>query len=250
MLECVIVCDRYGDFLAETLPHTLRAVDRLVVTGVEDRETQALCARYDATCVPTWVHRRAGGFDKARAINAGLAHLAGDGWLLHLDADIVLPDRVRDWLADHPLDAGCIYGVDRYDCRGWADWRRIKASGWLESRREWGYLIHPPQGLAACSRVGHRDYGGWLPIGYFQLWHGSRGRGYPVKPGAGGDHTDVLHAAAWPPEQRRLIGDFKVVHLSTGGAAGANWAGRTTPRFGPPPDDAVPTAGYATATGG
>lgn len=39
-LEGVIVCDRYHDFLAETLPHHRSMFDRLaVVTSYEDRFT-------------------------------------------------------------------------------------------------------------------------------------------------------------------------------------------------------------------
>ena len=159
---------------------------------------------------------------------------------------MVLPDAFGDWLREHPLDPACVYGADRYDCNGWDAWQALKRSDWPHLRREWGFLIQPPKGCTPCRRVGHRAYGGWLPIGHNQMWN-PRGSGvtrYPLKPNADGEHTDLLFAAQWPPERRRLAADVKVVHLSTGGGRmGENWHGRTTPRFGPA-EAVVEAAGY------
>lgn len=242
MLEIVVVSDGYGDFLRATIPFALRLGGRLVVvTGERDGATKQLCAEFGVICLPTWVHCHAGGFDKAAAINYGLAHLACDDWLLHLDADTLLPDAYTAWRTEQPPDPACIYGADRFDCRGWERWGKLQASGWLDRRRRWGYLIDPPPFCQPCTRVGHGDFHGWLPIGHNQLWHGSRQQRYPVKPGTGGEHTDVLHAARWPPDRRRLIPDCYAIHLSTGdGRAGANWQGRVTPFFGPESAASVP----------
>lgn len=233
-VEAVVVCDNYGDFLAETLPFTMRAVNRLViVTGKHDKETQRLCAEYDVNCVIGWNHRR-GGFDKAKAINHGLAHLGCQDWLLHIDADIVLPDVFGDWFQnDMSLDEADIYGVDRYNCKSADDWDKLRNEKWMHYRQAWRYMVYPPPHCVPATRVTHGDYDGWVPIGYFQLWHSSAKKRYAVKPGADMEHTDLLHAVSWPPENRHLIPEFYAVHLSTDQKTGQNWHGRKSPRFRP-----------------
>lgn len=231
-LEAVIVCDKYSDFLEQTLPHTLRNVNKLVVvTAKNDHDTKKLCAKFDVTCVDGWSFKR-GGFDKAKAINHGLAHLSCSDYLLHMDADVILPDAFGDWFTtSHTLTPKNIYGVDRYDCRSKAELKTLFDKGWVHARKEWRYMIHPPHGLRPSTRVGHSDYEGWLPIGFFQLWHSSEQTRYPVKQGSHSEHTDVLFAANWAPENRILIPDFYVVHISTGREVGENWSGRKSPQW-------------------
>jgi hypothetical protein len=231
-LEAVIVCDEYGDFLKETIPHTLRNVnDLVVVTAEDDKETQALCAKLDCRFVVGWNHKRSE-FDKAKAINHGLAHLRCNDWLLHMDADIVLPDVFADWFTTNlTLNPDNIYGVDRFDCRSADAWDRLRNSDYLHTRRQWRYMIQPPPGCKPCTRVAHGDYEGWVPVGFFQLWHSKVRTRYSWKPGAGGEHTDLLHGTSWKPENRILIPDFYAIHLSTGMKMGENWRGRKSPRF-------------------
>lgn len=231
-LEAVIVCDQYADFLEVTLPHTLRNVNRLVVvTAQDDNETKRLCAKFNVQCVDGWNFKREQ-FDKAKAINHGLAHLRCSDWLLHMDADIILPDCFSDWFEDSPvLDKEKIYGVDRFDCKSQKALDAVFETGWIHTRMDWRFMIQPPKGLKFCTRVGHTDYQGWLPIGFFQLWHGSKRQRYPLKPGASAERTDLLFAANWAPENRYLIPDFFAIHLSTDNKMGANWRGRKTAKW-------------------
>lgn len=231
-LEAVIVCDKYSDFLEVTLPHTLRNVNRLVVvTSKDDYDTKKLCARFDVTCVEGWNFKR-DSFDKAKAINHGLAHLRCSDWLLHLDADIILPDVFADWFTtSNTLKTQNIYGVDRFDCKSQDQLNKVFAKGWVHARKDWRFMINPPHALKFCTRVAHSDYEGWLPIGFFQLWHGSERTRYPLKPGASAERTDLLFAANWPPENRILIPDFYAIHLTTESGMGENWKGRSTPKW-------------------
>ena len=120
-LEGLTVCVNYADFLDETLTANLDHFDEFaVVTARDDRATQAVCDRHGVICVKTDVHREdpLDRFNKGLMINLGLAHLRNRGWLLHLDADIVLPDRLRFILNKSRLDEDCLYGADRMNVVG------------------------------------------------------------------------------------------------------------------------------------
>ncbi|HWB00058.1 MAG TPA: hypothetical protein VG713_16280, partial [Pirellulales bacterium] len=237
LLEAVTVCVDYSDFLAETLPHTLTLVDRmLVVTSYEDVETQELCAHMGVECRPTDLMYHGGEFAKARAIDFGLAFLRSTGWCLHLDADIWLPPMTRQILNDLPLDPECIYGCDRMMCNSWGAWRRfITAPQHKGSTRQHTrncFVLPPPWPMGA--RLAIPEYGGYIPIGFFQLWHSQTKRRYPLHHSTA-ERTDVQFSLQWPRGKRRLIPEIVAVHLEseTSGFMGDNWGGRKTPQFGP-----------------
>ncbi len=239
-LDVVIVSDGYGDFLETTLPYTKLFADNIVVaTGMDDTYTQKVCKKNDVTCVPTYVHKYNDTFNKALAINHGLAHLALDSWILHLDADIVVPPGFKRWFNEAHLLDNTIYGVDRFNC-SYDQWLQIEATDWLFRTREWGFMIDPPSNLRITppvklgSRIGHGSYHGWVPIGFFQLWAAKHKNRYPLKQQSDMEHTDLLQSAHFPPNQRRLIPDFFALHLVTTNQHGANWAGRKSPAWGNP----------------
>ena len=95
-IEAVIVCVGYGDFLAATLPENLPLLDDLVVvTSPDDEETRAVCRKHSVHHVLSEDHRRDGPFNKARMIQRGFDQIGAQDWILHLDADIVLPRKFR-----------------------------------------------------------------------------------------------------------------------------------------------------------
>jgi hypothetical protein len=265
-LEGVTVSVNYADFLDETLTANLDHFDEFcVVTAHDDRATQAVCDRHGVICVKTDVHREllgpGGGldrFNKGLMINLGLAHLRHRGWLLHLDADIVLPDRLRFMLNKSRLDDDCLYGADRVNVIGRENWEAIKQSGHLARQYQYRYLVgpavhalvvppsggncrrRPPKGgttsdrttgLRLGSRLIHNEYG-YCPIGCFQLWHSRHvGRRYHFSQGSA-EHSDVLFALQWPAAKRVLLPGVFVYHLESESAKiGANWQGRTTKGF-------------------
>ncbi len=234
-IEAVITCVHYADFLAATLPHNLPLLDDLVVvTSPEDRDTVRLCKRWSLRWLETNVWTRDGStFNKSRGINHGLNHLGRHDWLLHMDADIVLPPRFRHLLANAELDPTCLYGIDRVNCPSYEAWRDFLANP--EVQYEWQYLVKPPRHWPLGARIAHQDYGGYMPIGFFQLWHASSGvTRYPILQDGDAEHSDVLHAAQWDRPKRVLLPEILAVHLESEAAAmGANWKGRTTPPFGP-----------------
>jgi hypothetical protein len=231
-IEAVIVCVDYADYLAETLPHNLPHFDRVVVvTAPHDVETQKLCRRLSTPYYATNVFFKDGKkFNKARGIDYGLGFVQFNDWIVHLDADTYLPPMTRRWLEWRPLDRESIYGIDRVNCVGFEKWRAHLAGEGLQ--HDYMCRVHVPS-FPLLDRIAIRDYGGYLPIGFFQMWHGSLGRRYPIAKGDA-EHTDVLHAIQWDEGKRHLIPEVVGIHLQAASAPlGANWKGRTTPRFGP-----------------
>jgi hypothetical protein len=238
-IEAITVCVGYGDFLRETARVNRPLVDDLVVvTSPDDHETRGVCKEMSLRHVLSEDHRRNGSFNKARLIQRALDQIGANGWILHLDADIVLPLRFREFLDWAHLDERCIYGVDRCNVQSWEAWRAVCNMGGWDNHR-YGCA----QSFLRESPVGGRHVPwlhGYVPIGFFQLWHGSamidRGyhlRRYPLHHGDAA-RTDVQFALQWDRRFRQLLPEVIVLHLESEPAAqGANWNGRTTKPFAP-----------------
>lgn len=232
IIEGVTVCVNYADFLDEALHKNLHHFNEfVVVTHFDDRHTKAVCDRHGVQCIVTDVMLERGDeFNKGLAINLGLAHLRHNGWLCHLDSDIVLPDNFRNVLHKSGLNDGCIYGADRMNVVGFDEWERVRNSP--ESARQFHHrcLVNPTTKLEVGARLLHNEFG-YCPIGYFQLWHSRQQKRYPINQGSA-EHTDVLFSVQWPREHRRLLPTFYVYHLESEPAQwGANWGGRRTKPF-------------------
>ncbi len=246
-IETITVCVGYADILAATLPENLPLVDSLVViTSPDDAETISVCRKHSVRYIVSEEHHRDGPFNKARLIQRGFDQIEAQDWILHLDADIVLPRKFRRYLDWAHLDEKVIYGADRCNLIGWEKWRRLKqyAGSWDNHSHECGHWFHPE------LQVGSRwvsSVHGYVPIGFFQLLHGSTlvQDGYHVRtyPLAHGDaaRTDVQFALQFDRRHRQILPEVIVLHLeSEPSALGSNWKGRTTRRFGPPPIESPP----------
>jgi Glycosyl transferase family 2 len=234
IIECVIVSKNYSDFLAHTIAENLTQVDRMVVvTHPDDKATQALCNKFGVDCLETEVmHDDGDSFNKGRAINLGLSHLRHEGWLMHLDADILLPHNFKKMLKHARLDEKCIYGADRLNVKSYEHWLENKHK--TIPQHQWRYLVVPPTEFPIGARLLHQEYG-WCPIGYTQIWHASTRRKYPIISGSA-EHSDVLFAVQWARRNRILLPEFFVYHLESEPVAmGANWNGRKTKPFGQSP---------------
>lgn len=248
LLEAVTVCVGYSDFLAEVIPCNLPQIDLwTVVTTPDDRATQNLCVGYGINCLKTTCFNRdvpPPRLNKARGINYGLAHQSHAGWVLHLDGDIALPPQFRKMLENADLDETKLYGMDRVDCPDAATWDSHLDRCRRGSHRQYdcSCFIRPPVGMGMGTRLTHGDYGGYCPIGYFQMWNpaGSGVYRYPVKIEGDMEHTDMLFAIQWERRQRELLPEGFCVHLQTGRGDGENWRGRRSPPFrGVAPDHKV-----------
>jgi hypothetical protein len=214
----------FDDMLDATLKLNMPQVDTMiVVTSHEDHKTQAVARKHGALLVVTDLHQKNGrNFNKGAAINAGLSYFQYHGWRLHLDADIALPANFRRLLFNHhKLERSCIYGADRMDVIGLKELKDARQ----DEQHQHSCILHPRLQRSVGARfldVLH----GYVPLGYFQLWHCSCQQPYPYSLGTAA-HDDVMFAARWPEAQRRLLPGVFVHHLCARAPKwGENWDGR------------------------
>ena len=231
-IEAVTTCVGFDDLLDVTLGHNVHQVDTMiVVTAHDDHRTQRCCQKHGAICVQTDLFKKNGrNFNKGAAINAGMDWFQFHGWRLHLDSDIVLPENFRRVLFNHThLERDVIYGAARMDVIGRHALRDIRRHP-SHSR----HFVHVPgPEHASASGQFFSPLRGYLPIGYFQLWHASAQKSYPYSLGTAA-HDDVMFAGQWPESRRRLLPTLHVYHLCTRRpSVGENWDGhRHQPRLG------------------
>src|SRR5262249_12480121 len=151
-IEAVTVCVGYADFLAQTMPRNLPIFDKwVIVTTPDDDETRELCRKFSVHCITTRDFYRDGAtFNKARGIVLGLDQLSHDSWVLHMDADIVLPTMTRLALKQAHLDPECLYGCDRILVQDWDGWQRILQSGYLQ--HDYHCRVNAPIGFELGTR--------------------------------------------------------------------------------------------------
>ena len=161
---------------------------------------------------------------RRRMIQRGFDQIGGHDWILHLDADIVLPRKFREYLDWAHLDERILYGVDRCNLAGWDEWQRLKqyAGAWDNHAHECGHWFHPR------FQVGSRwvsKLHGYVPIGFFQLFHGSamteHGYHQRIYPTHHGDaaRSDVQFALQWDRRHRQLLPEVIVLHLESEASA-------------------------------
>jgi hypothetical protein len=237
-IECVITCSHFSDMLAETLPANRSLFDKtVVVTDYEDMDTKKVCDYWNVQCVRTDVlESRKGIFNKGKGINVGFGACSGDGWMVHMDADIVLPPISRALIETADLDPTCIYGIDRLMVVGEDQWRnfitnpQLQQEGWSEYG-DCGKFIHVHKEFPVGTRVAHPT--GYVPIGFFQLWH-PKTSGFFKYPEHHTDagRGDMLFALQWPRAKRHMIPEIIGYHLESEAAEmGRNWGGRRTKPF-------------------
>jgi len=207
----ITVCVDYDDFLAITLPRNKRHFKRtLVVTAPHDIRTQQLCASLEVECYVTDVfYKNGAAFNKGAAMEEGFEILGREGWICIWDADIVMPNCIRQ-----PLDLQGLHTPAR---------KILADPSKFSDDLDWDSLPSPTQ---PCEFDG-----------YFQLFHASS-----VKPPwystdwshAGGCDSDFQFKYT---DKHKHRSPFCVLHLGEEGTPGVaarigrNWRGRTLPRI-------------------
>ena len=250
-IEAVTVCVDCADFLSAVIPYNLPMFHRwIIVTTKEDTETRELCRKYALECLITNEGKKTGDFNKGRMIARALHHTSADGWRLHIDSDIALPRTFLKSLKMAQLDEDKIYGCDRLMIRSFQQWQKFEASDFLDGR---GFRDSHATTWPAGVEVGARWTGvhvGYVPIGFFQLWHSSQDEWRGVKHRTYPDshntaaRADVQFGCLWDRNNRELIPELIVAHIESEPCkTGTNWNGRKTVRFGPKVDPAVDAFG-------
>jgi glycosyltransferase involved in cell wall biosynthesis len=238
-LEAITVCCNYSDFLAWSALANKHIFDRwVVVTDTKDYKTHQICLEHGLTCVKTDIFYANGGFNKYRGINEGLKHITKTDWVLFLDGDIVLPHIAKRVLRELDLDPTVLYGIDRVNIKGLPAFADYMAQ---PSMNHENWLLNI-DGLEMGARIVHYfgqagdngRYGGWKPLGFFQLAHSSQFTTYPES-SLYADHDDILFANHWTRTKRCLIPEIVGLHLESDDAVwGQNWKGRRSAPFAVP----------------
>jgi hypothetical protein len=232
-LEAVTVSVGFDDLLDVTIGFNHAQVDHLiVVTAHDDKKTQKVARKHGATVVLTDLFRKNGrNFNKGAAINAGFDYFQYHGWRCHMDSDIVLPDSFRRVLFNHShLERHCIYGADRFNIVGQEKIKKLVRRGSIQHKH--GLLLGETDD---DGKLGHRlvcKLRGYLPLGFFQMWHSSTQKPYPYSLGTAA-HDDMMFASLWPEACRRHLPGAVVFHLlPSAPTVGENWDGkRKQPRL-------------------
>jgi hypothetical protein len=235
-LEAVIVCVDYADFLEATLHHNKQFFDHVVVvTSFADKATQNVCRYNNIECIKTdSFYEDGASFNKANGINLGFAHLKYNDWILHLDADVLLPNDFRNLVWAFPLQRDCVYGADRFNIIGRKQYNALISSKDFHHQYKHKFLSVAPQPAERGARLIHREFG-YCPIGFFQLfnsyWIRTHDLRYPNNQ-QNAERSDVLFSLQWPREKRHLIPTACVFHLeSERNGQGVNWHGRKSAPF-------------------
>lgn len=234
-LEAVTVSVGFDDLLDVTLGLNHPHLDTMiVVTSHDDTLTHAVCAKHGAFCVQTDLFKKNGrNFNKGAAINAGFGYFQYHGWRLHVDADILFPDNFRRVLFNHTyLNRNTLYGCDRVDVVGEQELTDYINARHTNPQHQQRAIVRPP---VNNRQVGGRfvsSLHGYLPLGFFQLWHASAQKNYPYSLGTAA-HDDTMFAALWPEAYRVHLPTVIVGHLcSRDPVWGENWDGkRQQPRL-------------------
>ena len=197
-MNAITVCVGYEQTLAITLPRNRKYFDRYMVVTFEDSPLLSKFARgYGLDMYFTDAFYRNGAlFNKGLSLELGLDALGRNGWLMILDADILLPDKLPEFTE------GNLYSPYRRMCYDPCKWK--ESDDWKQYRR------YPDREFAGYCQVFHADD----PVLKTRPWYGTNWTH------AGGCDSDFQ--ARWP-DDKKIRPDFEVLHF---GQPAKNWGGR------------------------
>ena len=200
-LDVIIVSVDYSDLLILTLMSNVRIFDNItVITSKSDEECMKICEALGVSCYSTdCMYDDGASFNKAKAINFGISKLKNPEFVLLLDSDII----VREKIDTRILQSDFFYYCDRYMIEDYDSYRRYA----------YGNIA-----IDSFPRESHEG------LGYFQLFNYSKRNVFP----------ESSSDAAWSDihfrnkflKRERL--ESAVIHL---GKDKKNWNGRVTEKF-------------------
>jgi len=205
-ISVIIVSVNYNDYLLLSLSNNIKYFEDItVVTSADDLMCQKICDKFGVKCVVTdRMYENGATFNKGKAINDGIKSIENPDWILLLDADIIITQKIN---IDTDIDL--LYTSDRYICKDYNTYRDWE-EGKIEIEKLGKYEINKGLGFFQLFNINNSNINKELPFPEFS------------------------DDAAWSDLQFRdkftKRGKFEksVIHL---GDAYKNWKGRKTDRF-------------------
>lgn len=276
-IEGLCVSVDCGDELARTLPGKVSQCDRfVVVTATHDLLSQEVARQAGAALVVTDAcYDDDAAFNKGAMLNAGLDALSLDDWVLLTDADVFLPPRWREHVAELVLNPGCLYYTRRWHLPPEVrepDWSLITDYHLLDphgNANPWGYFqlvnsraralrggLRFPLCFCSAGGIDHWFQGQWpaqkrvpLPsddhrFDVLHLWHGrlaARWNGYRDTGGrwcyAGQTDTGRTLPYRWPSWPTPCL--LRRTNILTTRSETVEWTGLGPPAWPAPADPAA-----------
>jgi hypothetical protein len=219
-LEGLTVCIDFHDFLVDTLSANRSQFDKYtIVTSSKDTVTQEIALNHRCKLILVDNYYLANGFCKSRLLNAGLATCPKFGWICVVDADIILPNNLRQQIlttmrTNRRQSYNTLFGIHRLMC-----YSRKEYLNYLQTKTH-NWPVEKVRPVGRC------------PAGYFHLWHNAINKSYrydETYPRAkdsnhGGYHGDLAFGRQFP--RRAHFDDLYAIHLATKHSPAEDYDGR------------------------
>lgn len=206
-IDVIIVSVDYNDLLVVTLSHNCKIFNNItVVTSSSDLLCQKICDKFNVKCVTTdKMYDDNSKFNKGKAINEGIRSLVDPDFILLIDADIIVSEKIDI----STLERNYLYTSSRYIC---------KSYNLLNS------FLNNEKTLEDIT-----TYESEKGLGFFQLFNINnesldKDKVYPEF-SSDASWDDLVFRDKFP--NRKLINN-KIIHL---GHPYVNWEGRKSKRF-------------------
>ena len=204
-IDVIITSVDYNDFLILSLENNTKYFDNItVVTSNDDIICQNICKSYGVKCITTdSFYEDDFLFNKGKAINIGIESIVNPEFILLLDADIIVTNKIE--LSN--LETDTLYTSDRWICYNHFQYER-----WRKGETQVNNL--PKY---------ERDNG----YGFFQLFNFNNSldvKWYPSEL-ENSSHPDLKFSSYFPKKQTI---DVDIIHL---GYVKKNWNGRKSKKF-------------------
>jgi len=204
-IDVIITSVNYNDFLILSLENNTKYFENItVVTSNDDKICQDICENYGVKCITTDVFYEDGfKFNKGKAINVGIESIINPEFILLLDADIIVTNKIE--LTN--LEPDTLYTSDRWICYNHFQYER-----WRKGETQVNNL--PKY---------ERDNG----YGFFQLFNFNNSIGINRYNDEleNSSHPDLKFSSYFPKKQTI---DVDIIHL---GYVKKNWDGRKSEKF-------------------
>lgn len=199
-LDVIIVSVNYNDFLIISLMNNIKIFDNItVVTSSSDFLCQKICKKFDVNCIVTDnMYEDGAVFNKGKAVNEGIKSILDPDYILLLDADILVMEKIDI----DSLDKNVLYTSDRYIIPDYTSYKKY-VSGIIQKDKF----------------IQEINFG----FGFFQLFNYSKFKRFP-ETSDDASTSDILFRDMF--HDKRSI-DKEVLHIGED----SNWRGRKSKTF-------------------